>query len=248
VEDVADSMRLAKFPYGTEENMKARLLACVAAGLACAIPVAASAQNYGPDAARPYAGGAVAAVSPAQVAAGVRAAGLTPLSQPALRGAVYYMRATTRRNVEVRVAIDARTGQVLSATRVALDPPRPAGAPGTAPGAVPGPGPEAAAPRYEPYVRGSGYSEAAPVPPGDVPVEAQPLPSGRVLGLAPAAPPPARKVAAQPPMPRSRPGESAEVTGSVPETPAAKPALAPPTVANPPAAQPVTMVPIAPLE
>jgi hypothetical protein len=245
VEDVADSMRLAKFPYGTEENMKARLLACVAAGLACAIPVAASAQNYGPDAARPHAGGAVAAVSPAQVAAGVRAAGLTPLSQPALRGAVYYMRATTRRNVEVRVAIDARTGQVLSATRVALDPPRPAGAPG----AVPGPGPEAAAPRYEPYVRGSGYSEAAPVPPGDVPVEAQPMPSGRVPGVAPAAPPPAKKVAAQPPVPRSRPGESAvEVTGSVPETPAAKPALAPPTVANPPAAQPVTMVPIAPLE
>jgi hypothetical protein len=241
VEDVADSVRLAEFPYGTEENMRARLLAGAVAGLACAVPVAASAQVSGPDAARPYAGAVATAVSPAQVAASVRAAGMTPLSRPALRGAVYYMRAATRRNLEVRVAIDARTGQLLSATRVALEPPRPADSPGTAPE----PGPEAA-PRYEPLLRGSGYSEAAPVPPGDIPVEAPP---GRLPSPAPAAAPlPAKKVAAQPPMPRSRPGETAEVTGSVPEAPAAKPAQAPLSVANPPAAKPVTMVPIAPLE
>jgi len=222
VEDVADSTRLAEFPYGTEENMKARLLACAAAGLACAVPVAAGAQVSGPDAARPYAGAVASAVSPAQVAASVRAAGLTPLSRPALRGAVYYMRAATRRNLEVRVAIDARTD---------------------APGTAPEPGPEAA-PRYAPLLRGSGYSEAAPVPPGDIPVEAQPMSPGRLPGPTPAA----KKVAAQPPMPRSRPGESAEVTGSVPEAPAAKPAQAPSSVANPPAAKPVMMVPIAPLE
>ncbi len=239
MEDVANSTRLAEFPYGTEENMKARLLACAAAGLACAVPVAAGAQVSGPDAARPYAGAVASAVSPAQVAASVRAAGLTPLSRPALRGAVYYMRAATRRNLEVRVAIDARTGQLLSATRVASEPPRPADAPGTAPE----PGPEAA-PRYAPLLRGSGYSEAAPVPPGDIPVEAQPMSPGRLPGPTPAA----KKVAAQPPMPRSRPGESAEVTGSVPEAPAAKPAQAPSSVANPPAAKPVMMVPIAPLE
>jgi hypothetical protein len=236
--------------------MKARLLACAAAALACAFPVAAGAQVSGADAARPYgagpppsyatgpnASGFAAVVPPEQIAANVRAAGWQPLSRPVLRGPVYYMRAANRRNFELRVAIDARSGRIISATRLPFDQPPASAAYATGP---------APAPRYEPYVRGSGYSEAAPVPPGDVPIDSRPMPPDSrpipPMGRAPGYGPPGRKVAAQPPLPRARPGESAEVTGSVPEAaPAAKPAESAPSAANPVAAKP-TMVPIAPLE
>ena len=125
--------------------MKARHLACAAVGLACLVPVAAEAQYtaYMP------------AVSQDQIAVNVRAAGFAPLSRPALRGAVYYLRAMSRGNVEMRVAVDARSGRVLSATRVS----------DTQRAAAQSPVPEAP-PRYEPRVRGSGYSEAVPLPPG----------------------------------------------------------------------------------
>jgi hypothetical protein len=239
--------------------MKARLLACAAVGLACAFPVAAGAQVSGADAPQPYGAGApppsphasgpyahgfAGTVPPEQIAANVRALGWQPLSRPVLRGPVYFMRAANRRNFELRVAIDARSGRIISATRLAFDPPRPTS--GYATGPAPGP-------RYEPYVRGGGYSEEAPLPPGDVPVDGRPMPpdsrpmpsSGRAAGYA--SPPPGRKVAAQPPLPRARPGESAEVTGSVPEAPAAKPAENAPSAPNPVAEKP-TMVPIAPLE
>jgi hypothetical protein len=151
--------------------MKARLLA-YAAGLACLVPMAAAAQYtaYMP------------AVSQEQIAVNVRAAGFAPLSRPALRGAVYYLRATSRGNVEMRVAVDARTGRVLSATRVS----------DTQRAVAQSPVPDAP-PRYEPRVRGSGYSETAPLPPADVPVAAEAPPA-----LPPAAPP-AKKLAAQPP-------------------------------------------------
>jgi hypothetical protein len=179
-------------------------------------------------------------VPPGQAIASTRAAGLQPLSRPALRGAFYYLRAVNRRNIEVRVTVDARTGRLVSATQLAFDSPRPPGA-----GAAPPP-----PPRYEPYVRGGTYSEEAPLPPGDVPVEGRPIPD---RAPAAGAPPPARRLAA--PVPRSRPGDSTtEVTGSVPAavpaTPAAMPAApaikpAEPAVNLPPKPQ---MVPIAPLE
>jgi hypothetical protein len=151
--------------------MKARLLA-YAAGLACLVPAAAQAQYtaYMP------------AVSQDQIAVNVRASGFTPLSRPALRGAVYYLRAMSRGNVEMRVAVDARTGRVLSATKVSE----------TQRAAAQSPVPEAP-PRYEPRIRGSGYSETAPLPPSDVPVANEPAPA-----LPPAAPAPAKKLAAQP--------------------------------------------------
>ena len=232
--------------------MKARLLACAAAGLACAFPVAAGAQVSGGDpggpppayATGPYAHGFAGTMPPDQIAANVRAAGWQPLSRPVLRGPVYIMRALNRRNFELRVAIDARSGRIVSATRLAFDQPRPAG------GYATGPAP---APRYEPYMSPRGYSEAAPMPPGDVPIDSRPIPPdsrpmppvGRATGYT--SPPPGRKVAAQPPLPRARPGESAEVTGSVPEAAAAKPAENVPSAPNPVAEKP-TMVPIAPLE
>jgi hypothetical protein len=224
--------------------VKARLLA--SAAVACAFPVVAGAQApyaAGPPPSAypggPNANGFAAAVPPEQAIASVRAAGFAPLSRPVLRGAVYYMRAS-RRNVEVRVAIDARSGRVLSAKQLAFDPPPPTGraGPEAAPVAVP--------PRYEPYVRSGEYSETAPVPRADVPVEGGALPPGRAPGVG--APPP--KVAARPPLQRAR--ASGEVTGSVPEPAAAKPAEIPPSASatSAPAPAPVkpAMLPIAPLE
>jgi hypothetical protein len=253
--------------------MKARHLACAAVGLACVglaclVPVAAEAQYtaYMP------------AVSQDQIAVNVRAAGFAPLSRPALRGTVYYLRAMSRGSVEMRVAVDARSGRVLSATRVS----------DTQRAAAQSPVPEAP-PRYEPRVRGSGYSEAVPLPPADVPVAAQPAPATPVA--APPAPP--KKLAARPPRApvasapaapaasaaaapadRTAPASAAntpaataaaapaagapavEVTGAVPQAPPAKPAasanadLRPAIAATTAPAQPpaVTMVPIAPLE
>jgi len=227
--------------------VKARLLACAVAGLACAFPATAGAQVPGADAGRPYGaqpfssgppvypGGARYAVPLDQITANVRAAGLEPLSRPVLRGAVYYLRAVNRARAEMRVAIDARSGRVLSATRVGSEPPAPAAAGEPAP---------APAPRYEPYTGSRGYSESAPLPPGDVPAGGQPTPPGRAPNYGVTSP--AKRLAAQPPIPRTRPGDSGEVTGSVPEAPAAKPESAP--LAPTPAPAKPAMVPIAPLE
>jgi hypothetical protein len=245
--------------------MKARHLACAAVGLACLVPVAAEAQYtaYMP------------AVSQDQVAVNVRAAGFAPLSRPALRGAVYYLRAKSRGNVEMRVAVDARSGRVLSATPVSE----------TQRAATASPVPDAP-PRYAPRMSGSGYSETAPLPPADVPVASQPTPAAPLAAgpakklAAPRAPStPATAAAAAPAT--STPSEGtpaasasaapaastpaastaataappAEVTGAVPQAQAVKPPasaeLRPaipattPAPAKPPA---VTMVPIAPLE
>ena len=216
--------------------MKVRLLAGAVAGLACAFPVGAGAQAPGADQGRPYgaapfasgpptAGGPRYALPPDRITASVRAAGMEPLSRPLLRGAVYYVRAVNRARTEMRVANDPPGSPV-------------AGEPGPAPAPAP-------APRYEPYLSTHGYSEAAPSPPADVPIEGRPVASGRAPNYATTSP--AKRVAA--PLPRARRGESGEVTGSVPETPAA-PAAKPepaPSTPNPVAAKPA-MVPIAPLE
>jgi hypothetical protein len=197
----ADSTAVIRSDQETEGIMKARHLACAAVGLACLVPMAAQAQYtaYMP------------AVSQEQIAVNVRAAGFSPLSRPALRGAVYYLRAMSRANVEMRVAVDARSGRVLSATRVS----------DTQRAAVGSPVPDAP-PRYEPRVRGSGYSETAPLPPADVPVAAQPAPAQI------AAPPaPAKKLAAQPPR---APAAGSPAPGSpAAATPAASTATAPAT-------------------
>jgi hypothetical protein len=248
VEDEADSMRRPRIENVSFSNMfgrhresevkvKARLLACAVAGLACAFPVAAGAQGAQPFSSGPpvYGGGPRNAVPLDQITANVRAAGLEPLSRPVLRGTVYYMRAVNRARAEMRVAIDARSGRVLSATRVGSEPPAlpVAGEPAPAP-----------APRYEPYTSTRGYSEAAPLPPAEVPGGAQPAPPGRAPNFGVTSP--AKRLAAQPPVPRSRPAEPGEVTGSVPEAPAAKPESAP-RAPSPVPAKPA-MVPIAPLE
>jgi hypothetical protein len=151
------------------------------------------------------------AVSQEQVAVNVRAAGFAPLSRPALRGAVYYLRAKSRGNVEMRVAVDARTGRVLSATRVS----------DTQRAAAESPVPDTP-PRYEPRIRGTGYSETAPLPPADVPVASQPTPVAPV-----AAPPaPAKKLAA-PRAPAASTPAAAAAAAPADSTPAASASAAP---------------------
>jgi len=130
--------------------MKSRPLACAAAGLACTFPGLAGAQ---------------VSVPLDQITANVRAAGLQPLSRPMLRGAVYYVRAVNPARAEVRVAIDAHSGRVLSATRVAHKPPAPTTS-------EPGP-----APHPKPSVSGRGYSQA---PPDVLPLESRKMPPGRM--------------------------------------------------------------------
>jgi hypothetical protein len=131
--------------------MKSRLLACAAAGLACTFPGLAGAQVSKPlD----------------QITTNVPAVGLKPLSRPMLRGAVYYVRAVNPARTEMRVAIDARSGRVLSATRVAHKPPARASEPGPAP-----------QPQPQPSVSGRGYSEA---PPEVLPLESRKMPPGRM--------------------------------------------------------------------
>jgi hypothetical protein len=185
--------------------MKAQLLAC-AAGLACLVPVAAQAQYTA------Y----MQAVSQEQVAVNVRAAGFAPLSRPALRGAVYYLRAKSRSNIEMRVAVDARTGRVLSATPVS----------DTQRAVAESPVPDTP-PRYEPRVRGSGYSETAPLPPADVPVAAEAAPA-----LPPTAPP-AKKLAAQPPRTPLAKGPGANAPAAPAASEPAATASATPTAATP---------------
>ena len=142
--------------------MKSRLFACVVPGLACTLPVWAGAQGSGGDAGRAhgafvsgppaYAGGSRHAMPLDQITANMRAAGLQPLSRPILRGAVYYVRAVTPARAEMRVALDARSGRVLSATRVAR-------------------------PATQPYLGGRGHAEA---PPSDLPLENRAMPAGRI--------------------------------------------------------------------
>jgi len=59
------------------------------------------------------------ALAPRDIIASVRAAGFNPLSRPVQRGAVYVVFAIDRYFMDVRVMVDARSGRVLSATRLA---------------------------------------------------------------------------------------------------------------------------------
>jgi hypothetical protein len=169
----------------------------------------------------------------------VRSAGFDPLSRPVQRGSVYILFAVDRHFMDVRVTVDANSGRVLSATRLA--------------------GMRFGGPGYEGYEELSPIYERAPyerppVPPGDIPNRGM----ARNFGPATASPP-------RPPLPRARPGDI--VTGSVKEAApaaaaphAAAPSAglgdtiveAPPPPPPPPPAAPgpqqPTMVPIAPLE
>jgi hypothetical protein len=173
-----------------------------------------------------------AALAPSEVIASVRSAGFDPLSRPVQRGGVYILFAVDRRYMDVRVTVDAASGRVLSATRLA----------GTRYG---GPG-------YEGNEELSPVYGRAPLPPGDIPNR------GVARNLAPATSQPPRPPL---PRPRPEDIITGSVKEAAPPAAAEPPVSAhptglgdtiveasPPPPPAPPRPQQPTMVPIAPLE
>jgi hypothetical protein len=219
---------------------------------------AAQAQYYYGSGPRYYDEG----LPPYEIMRVVRSAGLAPLSRPVRRGPTYVVVAANRSGGQMRVVVDAVTGDIMTVNpMVAM---RPYGAQPYYPGGAPlnePPGAYGGDPRFDGGV--------PPVPPRD-------LPSARMMpapGFAPPAPPreaPNARVATAPahaspaappppartPMPRPRPNVAAAsepaptVTGTVPAPATSKAPAAPvPTPTAPAIINPSTqMVPVAPLE
>jgi hypothetical protein len=182
-------------------------------------------------------------LAPSEIIASVRSAGFDPRSRPFQRGGVYFVFAVDRHYMDVRVTVDAGSGRVLSATRLA----------GTRFG---GPG-------YDGHEAQSRLYERPPVPPADIPNR------GAARNTTVAAPPPPRAplprsrpgdvitettteapaLAAQ--RPAAPPSELGDTTAAAspssppPSTAGLSPPAPPPPPSRPP---PPTMVPIAPLE
>jgi hypothetical protein len=254
--------------------MKIWTLACGVACLTATMPAAGMTQSlipvvdiapYGAAAAPPLVG----ALPPDEIIASVRSAGFDPVSRPMHRGGVYVLFAIDRYDVDVRVTVDAHSGRVLSAMRLA----------GEFRG-EPGHGDDEAMPRAlppgygypPPYERPPRFYEpAVPAPPADVPIYGPGYGMGRAYGPPPieerdlqfvprergrAFDEPARRApaasASRPRLPRTRQGNIAagpakEVAPPLQSAPPA-PAAPPPAPKDGPAPQQPGMVPIAPLE
>jgi hypothetical protein len=215
-------------------------------------------------------------VPPSEILMLVRAAGLSPLTQPARRGHRYVVLASDRMGGQLRVVMNAYDGRILNVRpahdpRFAYQPDRPpAGVPERAPpqrySAVPAPGlkdPPAAAP--------SSRSAPSPAAAHPVPTSRIPLAGERRQASAPTASDPAPTPrSARTPLPRPRPAARSESqTAAAPAEPPAATHSAPPAArAQEPAQQPtaspapttgqsqpgavppkdVQLVPVAPLE
>jgi hypothetical protein len=170
------------------------------------------------------------ALAPSEIIARVRSAGFGPLSRPVQRGGVYVLFAVDRQYMDVRVTVDASSGRVLSATRLA--------------------GMRYGGPGYEGYDERSPVYERPPVPPGEIPNR------GTARNVGPATPSPPHLPL---PRARPDGDVTGSVKEAVPPAEAEPRAAAPPaglgdtTVGTPPPPaalrpQQPTMVPIAPLE
>jgi hypothetical protein len=197
-------------------------------------------------------------VAPDEIVSVARHAGFVPRSRPVLRGAAYVMFATDHYLMDVRLTIDARSGRLLAATRLA----------GSAYGGpvyegldvLPQTLPRTYSPAYEPPPPAYDRTPAAPanVPlanvqprapsrnygskPSEAP-EARAMPAGRAT---PGAAEQVRRATVAPPIPRRRPDEDAvESKASVPASPAPD---TPPTLLGETATVPQqpAMVPITP--
>jgi len=204
---------------------------CLASGAALAQPA-------------PLPAGAVAGLGPIlpaqEIGKILRANGLAPQATPVRNGEAYQVRAIDRRGRQVRVAIDARYGDILMVRPIVMMPP----------GAY-GPRPYGLPPGYYDDDMPTGAIGAYPPPPGAGP------PPGRTAALPPAHPPvPRPKPAAKPATAAAAPSASPDASSasaasaappaSTPaEPPAAAPAASPPS-ASPPSA--TAMPPVAPLE
>jgi hypothetical protein len=105
----------------------------------------------------------VQVLPPHEIVASVRSAGFDPLSRPIHRGGVYLVFAIDRYDADVRVTVDAHSGRVLSAMRLAGEVYDEPGHDGYA---VP---PRASQGYVAPYERPPRlYERAVPMPPADV--------------------------------------------------------------------------------
>jgi hypothetical protein len=230
-----------------------RELAAVACMVVLLLPRSGGSQPLGPgpnaDGGPPFA----ETLPPGDIIASVRSAGFNPLSRPVQRGAVYVVFAVDRYFMDVRVMVDARSGRVLSATRLA-------GVMYGGPGyggyeVVPGAPPGYLPPYGERPLRGA---ERPPVPPADVPLhgpggnQINPSENPQPVDVAKRSMPP------RPPLPRARPEipDAAKEPAAQPQPPpaATAPAAAPPKPiavqgeAAPKPPQQPAMIPVAPLE
>jgi hypothetical protein len=175
-------------------------------------------------------------IPPQEIVRILRADGFIPQATPVRNGEAYQVRAIDRRGRHVRVAIDARYGDILMVRPIVMVPPGMYGA-----------RPYGALPAY--YDEPTGAVGAYPPPPGAGPA------SGRSATLGPTHPPiprakPAAKSAAAPPAtPKAQEPKAAAATATAPTADTTAPAPAAPLGANPPApSAPAALPPVAPLE
>jgi hypothetical protein len=178
---------------------------------------------------------------PQEISKILRARGFAPQATPVRNGEAYQVRAIDRYGRQVRVAIDARYGDILMARPIAM----------ISPGAY-GPRPYGPPPGYYDDMP-TGAVRIYPPDPGMGP------PSGHAAALAPAKPPiprpkpaakPATAVVAPAATPETPPAAAANSASPAASTPASPPAVAP--AASPPAATPPAaasaLPPVTPLE
>jgi hypothetical protein len=165
---------------------------------------------------------------PQEIGRILRARGFAPQATPVRNGEAYQVRAIDRYGRQVRIAIDARYGDILMVRPIVMVPP-----------GIYGPRPYGPPPGY--------YDDDPPT----CAVGSYPPPPGRAATLNPTHPPiprskPAAKPAAVTPEPEAKPAQAAD---PAPTTAAAAPAPAAPAAPSAPAvAPPAALPPVAPLE
>jgi pyruvate dehydrogenase E2 component (dihydrolipoamide acetyltransferase) len=222
---------------GGRREHRGKTVSIKSAACAVAICLASSAALAQPA---PMPAGPVAGLGPVmppqEIGRILRARGFAPQATPVRNGEAYQVRAVDRYGRQVRVAIDARYGDILMVRPIVMVPP----------GAY-GPRPYGPPPAYYDDDRPTGAVGAYP-PPGVGP------PPGHTATLAPAHPPiprpkPTAKPAAVTPTAKAKPAPAADPaptgTAAAP-APAAPPASAAPSA--PAAAPPAALPPVAPLE
>jgi hypothetical protein len=243
--------------------------ALIALGLAGASPAQAQPYYYGAGEIGPrsYDQG----LPPYEVMRVVRSTGLVPLTRPMRRGSTYVVVASNRSGGQVRVVIDAATGDIVTVNPMAAMPPPygsqpfyPNGAPSEEPGGtygmVPRPdGPPPPVPPRDVPRAPVAAAPASPPPPGGAPrLLDQPKTAHATTGQAT---PALASAPVRTPLPRPRPKFAANdgASASAPTPKVAPPPPAPaslPTATAPAIINPVPrnadgttqMVPIAPLE
>jgi hypothetical protein len=173
---------------------------------------------------------------PQEIGRILRAHGLVPQATPVRNGEAYQVRAIDRLGRQVRVAVDARYGDILFTRPIVMVPPGGYGPYGPPPGAMP------------PYYGGPPPSTVGAYPPAPGVRPTPPLPE-RAAALTPVHPPiPRPKPAAKPADLKPTPATPPDAAATTPAPAAAPPPPAADAPATAPAATPSAIPPVAPLD